>query len=187
VEEIMRRKLENQSGMSLVEVTIILMVLAILTAMVAPAMGDYLEDARHTKAKEDVEAIGTGILRLTRDSGFPCLTLDTTPATLTTACTLANRVETLLSGGTAPTVNTNTASSVTDGTLNETGGTYNWPGATAGNGVDTNPNTSDDTNVPVANTPVVVRASVLDGAARISPDPSTRTHGATRTWRTPRS
>src|SRR5689334_9700995 len=75
--EIAMRKWNTERGMSLVEATIILMVLSILTAVIAPSVGDYIEDARHTKAKEDVEAIGGGILRTVRDSGLPCLVIDT--------------------------------------------------------------------------------------------------------------
>src|SRR5687767_7383196 len=54
-EEIVMRKWNAEKGMSLVEATIILMVLAILTAVIAPSAGDYVNDARQTKAKEDVE------------------------------------------------------------------------------------------------------------------------------------
>jgi hypothetical protein len=79
--------------MSLVEATIILMVLLLLTAVMSPAIGDYVEDARNTKGKEDVEALGTSINRLQRDVGA-CLKAD---ATL--ACTLVNRIEILYSTG----------------------------------------------------------------------------------------
>lgn len=79
--------------MSLVEVTIILMILALLTASLAPSINDYVNEARHTKAKEDVEVIGVSIQRLARDVGT-CLKF--TPAT---ACTMANRVDILYSDG----------------------------------------------------------------------------------------
>lgn len=79
--------------MSLVEVTIILMILALLTASLAPSINDFVNEARHTKAKEDIEAIGVSIARLTRDVGG-CLKL--TPAT---ACNLVNRVEIMFSAG----------------------------------------------------------------------------------------
>ena len=82
--------------MSLVEATIILMVLAILTAIIAPSIGDYVNEAKHVKAKEEVEAIGTSIMRLTRDVG-PCVKL-----VAATGCTKANRVDILVSSG--PTV-----------------------------------------------------------------------------------
>jgi type II secretory pathway pseudopilin PulG len=79
--------------MSLVEATIILMVISLLTAVLAPSIGDYVSEARHTKAKEDVEAIGTAIMRLARDIG-PCFKF--TPAD---PCTMDNRVDILHSEG----------------------------------------------------------------------------------------
>ncbi len=94
--------------MSLVEATIILMVLAILTAVIAPSAGDYVNDARSTKAKEDIEAIGMAIIRTTRDTGIPCLSLD--PSPVSTACTGAggNLVDLITSsttvGGNEPAV-----------------------------------------------------------------------------------
>src|SRR6266545_844366 len=79
--------------MSLIEATIILMILFLLTAVMSPAVGDYIEDARHTKGKEDVEAIGLSVVRLQRDVGN-CLKL-----LATTACTKANRIDILRSTG----------------------------------------------------------------------------------------
>ena len=52
------RSWNSERGMSLVEATIILMVLAILTSVLAPSIGDYVNDARQVKAKEDLEALG---------------------------------------------------------------------------------------------------------------------------------
>jgi type II secretory pathway pseudopilin PulG len=93
-EEIVMRKWNSEQGMSLVEATIILMVLAILTGVIAPSASDYVADARMTKAKEDVEAIGIGIARLLRDTGSACLR-----EAGGTVCTKANR-EDLLHGNT---------------------------------------------------------------------------------------
>ena len=86
----------NERGMSLVEATVVLMVIGTLTAVLSPSLRDYLDDARQIKAKEDVEAIGTGIKRLLRDTGTGCLT-DAPPA-----CTLAARVDLLVSSGLDP-------------------------------------------------------------------------------------
>ena len=63
------RRAKAERGMSLVEATIILMVLAILTAVIAPSAGDFVSDARNVKGKEDVEAIAMSIARLQRDYG----------------------------------------------------------------------------------------------------------------------
>lgn len=86
-------RLGSAAGMSLIEATTILMILFLLTAVLSPAIGDYIEDARHTRAKEDVEAIGGAIVRLQRDVGG-CLKI-----AAATACTEANRVDILRSAG----------------------------------------------------------------------------------------
>jgi type II secretory pathway pseudopilin PulG len=91
------RKSKAERGMSLVEVTIILMVLATLTAVIAPSAGDYISDARQVRAKEEVEVLGTGIARLLRDVGTRCLR-----DAGATACTKANRIDLLVSGGADP-------------------------------------------------------------------------------------
>jgi type II secretory pathway pseudopilin PulG len=92
----------SERGMSLVEATIILMFLFLLTAVLSPTISDYVSDARQTKAKEDVEAIGGAIIRLLRDTGLPFPVLDPqeTSANLRLA---ANRIDLLVSDGNAPT------------------------------------------------------------------------------------
>jgi type II secretory pathway pseudopilin PulG len=87
------RRFASPAGMSLIEATIILMILFLLTAVMSPAVGDYIEDARHSKGKEDVEAIGMTVVRLQRDVGS-CLKILST-----TGCTLSNRVDILRSNG----------------------------------------------------------------------------------------
>lgn len=159
----MMRKLSHESGMSLVEATIILMTLAILTAVIAPSVGDYLEEARQTKAKEDVEAIGTGVLRLLRDTGLPCLTTQAA-ATIANGCTLAKRVDVLVGSGNSPTVS---ASAVTlpSGSHGDTANaSNNWVGATSGNGVDTAVGGNDDTNVALDLTDTIDRQLVTNAA-----------------------
>jgi type II secretory pathway pseudopilin PulG len=79
--------------MSLVEATIILMVLGLLTSVLSPSVADFVNDARHVKVKEDCEAIGVSIARLARDVG-PCL-----KKTGTGPCMKANRVDLLFSDG----------------------------------------------------------------------------------------
>ncbi len=97
LEDSMERKRINQRGMSLVEVTIILMTLAILTAVAAPSINDYVQDAKDVKAKEDVEAIGISIMRLVRDTGKGALVKDGT-----LGVTMENRVDLLISEGNTP-------------------------------------------------------------------------------------
>jgi hypothetical protein len=106
--------------MSLVEATIILMVLFLLTAVLSPAIGDYIEDARHTKGKEDVEAIGITINRLQRDIGA-CLKED---ATL--GCTEQNRVDILRSNGPDVAAADLGTSAVVYADVDVLGGTINW-------------------------------------------------------------
>jgi type II secretory pathway pseudopilin PulG len=132
------RKWNSEKGMSLVEATIILMVLAILTAVIAPSAGDYINEARNVKAKEDVEAIGTGIMRVLRDTGSKCLKMD---ASL--ACTKANRVDLLVSG-------TGVADTDVDDAAKEVSGSAS--GALTGNAVATPYNWAggDNTNTPAA-------------------------------------
>lgn len=113
------KKLNGQKGMSLVEATIILMVLSILTSVLAPSIGDYVNDARDTKVKEDLEAIGTGISRLLRDARQACLLRDGS----SNSCTLANRVDLLYSEGSEPTV---TASSYATENSALTDANANW-------------------------------------------------------------
>ena len=88
-----RRHALREDGMSLVEATIILMILFLLTAVLSPSIGDYIEDARHTKAKEDIEALGISIQRLMRDVGS-CIKTDAADP-----CDMTNRVEILRSNG----------------------------------------------------------------------------------------
>ncbi len=87
----MSRRLTGQRGMSLVEATIILLVLMILTSVLAPSIYDFVNDAQDVKVKEDCEAIGSSIVRFVRDNG-PCFRI--VPST---GCTKTNHVNVLRS------------------------------------------------------------------------------------------
>ena len=89
----MRRRMTTARGLSLVEVTIMLFVLMLLTGVLAPSIMDFVRDAQWVKVKEDCEAIGVSVARLARDVG-PCLKFDGTGA-----CTKTNRVDVLYSDG----------------------------------------------------------------------------------------
>ncbi len=82
-----------ERGMSLVEVTIILLVLMLVTSVLAPSIYDYIVDARTVKVKEDCEAIGMSVMRLVRDVG-PCLKFDASQD-----CSSDNQVQMLYSAG----------------------------------------------------------------------------------------
>ena len=89
----MRHRLTATRGLSLVEVTIMLLVLMLLTGVLAPSISDFIRDAQWVRAKEDCEAIGVSVVRLVRDVG-PCLKFDGTAA-----CTKANRADLIFSDG----------------------------------------------------------------------------------------
>ena len=89
----MRHRMTTARGLSLVEVTIMLFVLMLLTGVLAPSIMDFVRDAQWVKVKEDCEAIGVSVARLARDVG-PCLKFDGTGA-----CTKTNRVDVLYSDG----------------------------------------------------------------------------------------
>jgi type II secretory pathway pseudopilin PulG len=99
------RTWKSERGMSLVEATIILMVLAILTSVLAPSIGDYVNDARQVKAKEDLEVLGLSVARLVRDTGmpFPVRVAGVAPSKAST-----NRVDLLVSEGQLPTITAGT-------------------------------------------------------------------------------
>lgn len=92
----------SQTGMSLVEATIILMVLAVLTAVLAPSILDFVDDARRTKAKEDCEAIGVSMVRLLKDTGVPFLLRSGSLTPIADRYAMANRVNLLVSDGDIP-------------------------------------------------------------------------------------
>jgi len=87
------RKIKGQKGLSLVEVTIMLLVLMLLTSVLAPSIFDFVNDARWVKVKEDCEAIGITVARMVRDVG-PCLKFNGAGV-----CDESNRVDILYSDG----------------------------------------------------------------------------------------
>ncbi|NKB88534.1 MAG: hypothetical protein GKS06_09965 [Acidobacteria bacterium] len=59
----------NQHGFTLVEVTIILLVLVILSAILLPQLGGFNRMARYSKVREDVGAICSAIAAYVTDTG----------------------------------------------------------------------------------------------------------------------
>jgi type II secretory pathway pseudopilin PulG len=116
-----------EQGLSLVETTIVLVVLSVLTAVVAPAAGSYIEGARNTKAKKDAETIGAAMDQLLGNTGMLCLSLNGSSCANSTT----GRVELLVSGAAVglnePTVVTTSfaapASTASATSLNWAGGT----------------------------------------------------------------
>jgi type II secretory pathway pseudopilin PulG len=63
-------------GFTLVEVSIILMVLSVLSLVLLPGLGSYLRDARLARARGDVAAIQAAVVRFLEDTGegvFRCI------------------------------------------------------------------------------------------------------------------
>lgn len=61
------RRLAGAAGLSLAEITVILSVASVLGATLTPAVGDYVTDARMTKAEDDVRVLANALARLTFD------------------------------------------------------------------------------------------------------------------------
>ena len=59
----------DSRGFTLVEVSIIVMALAILSAILLPQIGVFLRDARFARAREDVAAIGVAMMQWLKDTG----------------------------------------------------------------------------------------------------------------------
>jgi type II secretory pathway pseudopilin PulG len=123
-------RLRAEHGLSLVEATIILMVLAALSAAIAPSIASYTNDARQVAAQEDVNNIGNAVTSLLRDTGSRCLRLAGT-----TDCTVTNRVDLLVSGGSNPRAISVSDASLADAAAATTVGglvSVNWlPGTNA--------------------------------------------------------
>jgi type II secretory pathway pseudopilin PulG len=188
-QEIVMQKLNSERGMSLVEATIILMVLAILTSVLAPSLGDYVNDARQTKAKEDVEALGTSILRMLRDTGkpFPQIAVGTD-------YDHDNRVDLLVSEGAIPSLTADTGTA-----LNSTAGQYlvvaalDWDDPTSQAGVElatdhlvTNSKPYASVVFPAAGGPrpgLGWRGGYL--STNTGPDPWGNRYGCTTVWLNP--
>jgi len=64
----MRTTLTAHRGFSLAEVTIMLMTLSVLTAAMSPAIGDYVNDARHIKVADDVRMLAVTFSRFAFDA-----------------------------------------------------------------------------------------------------------------------
>ena len=56
-------------GFSATEVTTILTAITILSGMAAPAVSDYVEDAKLVRARSDVRTIAVSLVRLLNDVG----------------------------------------------------------------------------------------------------------------------
>lgn len=95
----------NERGVTLVEATVVLSVAAVLASILAPSVGSYLDQARQSRAREDVRVIGDAINTFIDDTGEHMFLrngsdggLDRNPPTRADA----QRVELLISDGDVP-------------------------------------------------------------------------------------
>lgn len=63
----MFRKLLGVRGFSAAEATVILSSAAVLAAVTAPAVGNYISEARQTRAREEVRVVANAVTRVTDD------------------------------------------------------------------------------------------------------------------------
>src|SRR5687768_17524583 len=103
------RNSRSQRGMSLIEATVILAVLSILTAVVAPAVRLYAQNAQQAAAKEDVETIGTAVAAMLTDVGEAWFVKSGAKSSGTTSHlapvhTSTERIDLLVSSGNTPSV-----------------------------------------------------------------------------------
>jgi type II secretory pathway pseudopilin PulG len=108
---------KGQQGLSLIEVTIMLLVLMLLTSVLAPSIFDFIKDAQWVKVKEDCEAIAISVARLHRDVGA---NLYTDPAGRTSYADF--KLDLLLSDGKKPLIDLAMAPDVSG----FPGGVVNW-------------------------------------------------------------
>jgi type II secretory pathway pseudopilin PulG len=100
--------LTNQRGMSLVEATIILSVVAVLASVLAPAVNGYVDQARQVRARTDTQVIAEAILDFVADTAERQFLIvghgvaDEEPPTRLDG----NRVNLLVSDGDIPTLST---------------------------------------------------------------------------------
>ncbi|MEW5984644.1 MAG: hypothetical protein AB1806_20010 [Acidobacteriota bacterium] len=64
-----RRHRADERGLSLMEVTIMLGVLSVLTSVLSPVVGNFVADARITKARGDVQTLAVVLARFAYDVG----------------------------------------------------------------------------------------------------------------------
>jgi type II secretory pathway pseudopilin PulG len=64
-----RLRIRSAAGMSLIEATIVLSVIALLAAIMAPSVSGYVDTARQARAREDVHTIAEAIQQFITDNG----------------------------------------------------------------------------------------------------------------------
>ena len=100
---------QNDTGVSLIEATVILSVMAVLTSVLAPSAMAYIDQARQARARQDVQSIGDAISSFVEDNGelqFLRTAHGATAQAPPTSRLDANRVNLLISDGDVPSLGT---------------------------------------------------------------------------------
>ena len=97
------RSLENASGFTLIELTVVLAVIVTLALMLTPSITNFINDSRVVRARKDTQTIASAVVQFYRDNGF-------FPQWGTAQSggpgTAANKVDLLISDGNVPIVAT---------------------------------------------------------------------------------
>ena len=98
--------MRNDSGMSLVEATVVLMVMSVLAAVMAPPVRNYVLTTQQAAASSDTENIGAALGRMLDDLGESAVLRDGNgaSATLPPSHAAGNRVDMLVTQGELPAV-----------------------------------------------------------------------------------
>ncbi len=154
------RKLKEQRGLSLIEVTIMLLVLMLLTSVLAPSIFDFVVDAQWVKVKEDCEVLAISVARLVRDVGPNLYTKNGGQTAY-----LTYKMDLMLSDGRAPAINLTLAPPVTG----FTGGLDNWYATTG--------TTTSATSNFIGTCEQQLISNLDTAALQIYLDPATPTYG----------
>jgi type II secretory pathway pseudopilin PulG len=95
------RRLSSERGLSLVEVTIMLVILLILAATLVPVMSDSINSARAVRARNDLSQLAVALVNFQRDVG-PIVFEGSRLRQLQTATSSVKPVAVLVSDGTRP-------------------------------------------------------------------------------------
>ena len=96
--------MRSESGLSLVEATIVLMVLSALASIMAPPVLEYVRTTQQAAVAHDVAEIGAAMARMLDDLGETSVLRDGNGASATAppSHAAANRVDMLVTGGQTP-------------------------------------------------------------------------------------